>query len=293
MLGYKHHQPVATEPTLRNVYRVLASQYDPLGYIIPYTTRAKVLIQALWRHEQQWDEPITGELLSVWQTWESELPHLQHISMPRCYVPVNMSADPSSVDLHVFCDTSEKAYGSTERKKLSMPRLELSTALTGVQLARLLRSELTLTLRHTVMWSDSTTVLSWIRSDSAQYKVFVGTRIAEIQEHTDASDWRYVPSDQNPADDITRGKSLHQLAQPSHWNNGPAFLYEPPSHWPENLAARVEDTEELRKDIFCGQLTVPDTWSDLVDATYRSQHGAAAAPMSASARIDTEVVLPK
>ncbi|KAL6476782.1 hypothetical protein MHYP_G00152810 [Metynnis hypsauchen] len=323
-LGYKYRQLVASEPTLRNVYRVLASQYDPLGYIIPYTTGAKVLIQALWRHEQQWDKPITGELLSVWQNWESELPHLQHISMPRCYMPVNMSADPS--DLHVFCDASEKAYGSvaylrmedTERhphvsfvmarsrvapwKQLSMPHLELSAALTGAQLAKLLHSELTLTLRHTVMWSDSTIVLSWIRSDSAQYKVFVGTRIAEIQEHTDASDWRYVPSDQNPADDITRGKSLHQLAQPSRWNSGPAFLYEPSSHWPENLVARVEDTVELRKYTFCGQLAVPDTcpdplqydtWSDLVDATYQSQHGVAAASMSASARINTEVALLK
>lgn len=325
-LGYKHRQPVTTEPTLRNVYRVLASQYDPLGYIIPYTTRAKVLIQALWRHEQQWDEPITGELLLVWQTWESELPHIQHISMPRCYLPANMSVYPSSVDLHVFCDASEKAYGSVAylhvtdaegcphvsfvmarsrvapRKQLSMPRLELSAALAGAQLATLLRSELTLTLRHTVMWSDSTTVLSWIRSDSAQYKVFVGTRIAEIQEHTDASDWRYVPSDQNPADDITRGKSLLLLAKPNRWNKGPAFLYEHPSHWPENLGVRVADTEELRKSTFCGQLTVLDTfpdplqyktWSDLVDATYQSQHGAAAAPMSASARIDTEVALLK
>ncbi|XP_076857121.1 uncharacterized protein LOC143511024 [Brachyhypopomus gauderio] len=323
-LGYKYRQPVSSEPTLRNVYRILASQYDPLGYIIPYTTRAKILIQALWRHEQQWDEPITGELLSVWQNWESELPHLQHISMPRCYMPVNMSADAS--DLHVFCDASEKAYGSVAylrmedaeghphvafvmarsrvapRKQLSMPRLELSAVLTGAQLAKLLHSELTLTLRYTIMWSDSTTVLSWIRSDSAQYKVFVGTRIAEIQEHTDISDWRYVPSAQNPADDITRGKSLHQLAQPSRWNSGPAFLYEPPSHWPENLAERVGDTVELRKYTFCGQLAVSDTcpdplqynsWSELVDATYQSQHGAAATSMSAPARIDTEVTLLK
>ncbi|XP_043990554.1 uncharacterized protein LOC122841353 [Gambusia affinis] len=316
-LGYKYRQPVTSEPTLRNVYRVLASQYDPLGYIIPYTTRAKVLIQALWRHDQQWDEPITGELLSVWQNWEIELPHLQHVSMPRCYIPVTASAEPSNVSLHVFCDASEKAYGSVAylrmedaeghphvsfvmarsrvapRKQLSMPRLELSAALTGAQLAKLLHSELTLTMSHTVMWSDSTTVLSWIRSDSAQYKVFVGTRIAEIQEHTNTNDWRYVPSDQNPADDITRGKSLHQLAQPTRWNNGPAFLYESPSQWPENLVAKAEDTVELRKSMFCGQVTVSDTypdplqyttWSDLVDATYRSQHGAAVAPMPASAQ---------
>lgn len=50
ILAYKHRTPV--EPTMRNVYRVLASQYDPLGYIIPYTTRAKVLVQALWRKDR-------------------------------------------------------------------------------------------------------------------------------------------------------------------------------------------------------------------------------------------------
>ena len=41
-LGYKHQTIPVTEPTMRYVYRVLASQYDPLGYILPYTTRAKV-----------------------------------------------------------------------------------------------------------------------------------------------------------------------------------------------------------------------------------------------------------
>lgn len=57
-LGYKC-QPVSPKPpTMRNVYRVLASQYDLLGYIIPFTTRAKVLVQALWATERQWDELI-------------------------------------------------------------------------------------------------------------------------------------------------------------------------------------------------------------------------------------------
>ncbi|CAI5636866.1 unnamed protein product [Oreochromis niloticus] len=47
-LGYKH-RPVSYEmPTLRNIYRVLASQYDPLGYLLPFTTRAKLLLRQLW-----------------------------------------------------------------------------------------------------------------------------------------------------------------------------------------------------------------------------------------------------
>ena len=51
-LGYKHRTIPVAEPTMRYVYRVLASQYDPLGYILLYTMRAKVLVQALWRNER-------------------------------------------------------------------------------------------------------------------------------------------------------------------------------------------------------------------------------------------------
>lgn len=32
---------------MQSVYRVLASQYDLLSFIIPFTTRAQVLVQAL------------------------------------------------------------------------------------------------------------------------------------------------------------------------------------------------------------------------------------------------------
>lgn len=64
-LGYKYQSILATEPTMRYVYRVLASQFDPLGYIISYTTHAKVLVQALWRKESEWDEPIVYSLLPI------------------------------------------------------------------------------------------------------------------------------------------------------------------------------------------------------------------------------------
>ena len=43
-LGYKHRPVSYRVLTLRNVYKVMASQYDPLGYILPYTTRAKVIV---------------------------------------------------------------------------------------------------------------------------------------------------------------------------------------------------------------------------------------------------------
>ena len=44
-----------------------------------------------------------------------------------------------------------------------------------------------------------------------RYKVFVGTRIAEIQELSEVTDWKYVNTSDNPADDLTRGKPLEVL----------------------------------------------------------------------------------
>lgn len=43
---------------MRAIYRILASQYDPLGYIAPFTTLAKVLVRDLWTQESSWDDPL-------------------------------------------------------------------------------------------------------------------------------------------------------------------------------------------------------------------------------------------
>lgn len=75
------------------------------------------------------------------------------------------------------------------KRKQTVPRLELSAALIGAQLSKLLENELAIEIDRVVLWSDSTTVLSWLRSESYTYKVFVGNRIAEIQDLTDQHEW--------------------------------------------------------------------------------------------------------
>lgn len=192
---------------MRNIYKVLASQYDPIGFLTPYTTRAKVIVQQLWDKKWEWDHPLLpGELLTAWQDWENELPYLDSIRLPRCYVSPAMDQATNKQEVHVCCDTSQRAYGSvgylctedTEghvevafltawsrvapKRQLSMPRLELCAALTGAQLSNVLTRELTVEISRVVMWTDSTTVLAWIQSDSCRFKVFAGTCIAEIQE---------------------------------------------------------------------------------------------------------------
>ncbi len=97
------------------------------------------------------------------------------------------------------------------------------------------------------------TVLYWLLSDSCRYKVFVGTRVAEIQELTKGQEWHYVDSQNNPADDLTRGKLLSDLSRPCSWNKGPAFLFQSLELWPSNPNIdQSDDSVELRKPNFCG-----------------------------------------
>lgn len=98
---------------MRNVYKVLACQYDPLGYIVPFTTQAKVLVQDLWKEQIGWDDPIQPQSLrDRWFAWEQEIPDLIQMELPRCYAPASADSPTSTRDLHILCDASERAYGS-------------------------------------------------------------------------------------------------------------------------------------------------------------------------------------
>lgn len=96
-LGYGH-RPVSHQTlTMTNVYIVLASQYGPSGYIMPFITR--VLLQQLWVNNKQWDQPTpTAHLQRTWDVWESELPNRVHISIPRRWDGNNR---------HVSCKVTE------------------------------------------------------------------------------------------------------------------------------------------------------------------------------------------
>lgn len=89
---------------------------------------------------------------------------------------------------------------------------------------------------------------------------FVASRVSVILELSDSSSWRYVPSVQNPAD-ITRGRTLVELAKPDHiWRLGPPFFKCPPHQWPKNLVSKPDGPELLN----CGltqlsDLVLPDT----------------------------------
>ena len=55
------------------------------------------------------------------------------------------------------------------------------------------------------LWSDSSTVLKYIKNEKVNFGQYIMHRPNEIRNNSNPQDWRYVPSDLNVADDCSRG----------------------------------------------------------------------------------------
>ena len=96
-----------------------------------------------------------------------------------------------------------------------------------------------------VEWSDSKVVLHWLRSHSSHMKAFVGVCVAEIQSTWNEEHWGYVPTNLNPADDLSRGIPSEELD--SRWMKGPTFLRKLRKEWPaEKLNTLMANDPEMK-----------------------------------------------
>ena len=75
-----------------------------------------------------------------------------------------------------------------------------------------------------VGWSDSTIVLCQQNHSPARYKTFVANRIAAATSVLSPSQWKHVPTAENPADCASRGVSAEELKKHSLWWSGPPWL---------------------------------------------------------------------
>ena len=61
---------------------------------------------------------------------------------------------------------------------------------------------------------------------------FISHRTGEILENSIVSQWRWLPSKQNVADEATRDDKGFNININSRWFKGPEFLYQPIYFWP-------------------------------------------------------------
>ena len=67
---------------------------------------------------------------------------------------------------------------------------------------------------------------------SREYKSFVAHRVGKIHDRSNPDQWRYVPSQLNPADFGTRGMTARELAESKKWWNRTELLRRPEAEWP-------------------------------------------------------------
>lgn len=70
--------------TKRNVLSAIASLFDPLQFLAPFTVRAKILMQEIWMAGVDWDDKLPENLKAKWKKWVSELPQLSNVAVPCC-----------------------------------------------------------------------------------------------------------------------------------------------------------------------------------------------------------------
>ena len=239
----------------------------PAGHGGSIFLQGKVLVQELCRRKLGWDNKIPDEIVLKWQQWLQSLPYLDKFAIPRCYQPEGFG-DLASVELHQFADASELGYGCVSflrlknrvgrvhctfafgksrvapLKQMTIPRMKLAAAVVAVKVAFQLQTELDFPLENTYFWSDSTSVLGYIRNEKARYNTFVANRVALIREYSSPSQWNYVPTHQNPADEASRGLDGDALLECESWRNGPEFLWKSQSEWPPQLDSySIDDTD--------------------------------------------------
>ena len=254
---YRSDSPV----TKRQMLSVLASMYDPLGLVSPCVMKGKMIFQDATRLKVDWNCELPADLIRRWKIWVKEVEDLQSLQYPRCLMP-NEFVD-SSIEIHNFCDASEKGYGCNSYircvkgkevhvsliaskgrlcpiKQISIPRLELQAAVLAVDMNHMIINQLDVNIHKSYFWTDSQIVLAYIQNETKRFKIFVANRVTQIRSRSNKEQWNYVPSKLNPADLISRGTDPNALSQPL-WMKGPEFISEP------NLPSFLEK-EELKEN---------------------------------------------
>ncbi|XP_013413205.1 uncharacterized protein LOC106175645 [Lingula anatina] len=248
-LSFKSGEEIpVSQVTKREVISRISRVYDPLGLLAPVIVRGKMFMQELWKAELDWDQTLPPELSETWKEIAADLEQCSLLKVTRQYFS-NTKESQQPMELHCFVDASEKAYGcavylrngeqttlvmSKSRvapvKTITILRLELMAAVLGTRLTSFVHDQLkeNIHIAKCVLWTDSQIVLCWIKSDK-HLPLFVRNRVNEIKPSL-FNEYRYCPTDDNPADLITRGTTVLSLEIATIWWEGPAWLTQ--GDWP-------------------------------------------------------------
>lgn len=268
------------EVTRRTVLSIVSSVFDPIGFLGPVVLPAKLILQELCKLKLDWDEKVPENLEDSFKSWIRDMEEVKKLEIKRCMKPTFKIL---RTELHHFSDASGLGYGAVSYlrfvgeksihcsfvfaksrcaplKTVTIPRLELTAATLLIRLDSMIKRELEIPIDKTYFWTDSTTVLRYIRNESRRFHVFVANRVQTIHSGSNPDQWLYVDTKSNPSDLASRGVEVRDLLNESQWISGPSFLWKEESHWP----TQILNTEKLNpEDVEVKACTSKPTSNDL------------------------------
>lgn len=163
---FKFRVQVKANPlTRRGVLSIVASIYDPLGFIAPFLLLGKQILKQMCKEKMDWNEELPEHLKLQWESWSKDLPGQADIHIKRYFILLDFG-QVKGYELHHFADASFSEYGEctylrvvnqqdqvhccllmgksrvTPNSVLTIQRLQLSAAVVAVTISNLLRAEL-------------------------------------------------------------------------------------------------------------------------------------------------------
>lgn len=192
--------------TKRNILSDIPRLHDPNGFIAPIIIRAKMLMQSIWQlGKMDWDDEVPEFIKKEWLEITTHLHLLSKYKLKRW----TATKKKTKVQIHAFCDASEKAYGTVIyvrapnehgnivcsllsaksrvaplKDQLSIPRLELLAAVMASEQLEAIVEACEFNAESVTLWSDSLVVLHWIKKQPLDLKAFVSNRVKIIQQKT-------------------------------------------------------------------------------------------------------------
>lgn len=253
--------------TKRQFLSATTSIFDPIGYLAPIIVKLKIMYQDMWAEKIDWDEPMTTQLHSQWDTFGKQMQLINTIKIPRW---LHTSEKQGNVEFHGFSDASQSAYSAVIYAKImdehnnikiyilaaktkvaprenpiTLPKLELCGALLLANLFDHVTAAMEFPSIKKYTWCDSMITLAWIAAAPTKWKTFVSNRTKIIRQILPPECWRYVASADNPADCASRGIFPEELLQHTLWWNGPSWLVNNEEDWPHKTVI-TETNEEQR-----------------------------------------------
>ena len=232
--------------TKRGILSTINSLFDPVGFLSPITIQGKVILRDVISEVHEWDDPLPQKKYEAWSLWRDSLPQLRQVHIPRRY-SISSLCEAVRVELHTFSDASESGIAAVSylltyfedgscqigfvigKAKVApvrghtIPRLELCAAVLASEITEIVKENLDINLHAVKYYTDSKVVLGYIHNQSRRFYTYVSNRIDKIRTVSSPTQWNFVPTHLNPADDGSRGLKVANL-QDSKWLVGPKFL---------------------------------------------------------------------